>query len=486
MHPIRTIHVFIASPSDLAVERRAFKEVIEELNKGFADSAGVQFVGLGWEDTLAMTGRRSQEVINQDIDRCDVFILAMHRRWGQEAPDAKPYSSYTEEEFHRAFNRWKKDPPNDQERAPEVFVFFKHIDPGQMADPGPQLLKVLAFRKSLEESRQVLYHLFSDEAGFKKEVDRHLRAFAKGELPKADAPRDTVLLPLKFIEVVEKAKAAAEQAVKDAGQEHQKAELANARAEQLALALAEHAIKAANAGRLEEARQLFAKAQLGTTNLGVLYLASEFYKRTGDQAAAEELRERGLAIVSQSSVEHLVALIEDSEEAGILEPQQAELAQNVFRFSNLKVRDCMVPREKMGTLELSLPPEQILEKVRAGAHTRLPAYDGELDNIVGIVNSKDLLNLFTLRGVVVIEDAMYPALFLKPDDSVADALGLFRKAHRHMALVRDDVGKIHGLITLEDVLEEIIGDIEDEFDRPSLNVSRTGVRAKKRLAPPRA
>ena len=69
---------------------------------------------------------------------------------------------------------------------PEIFVFFKHIDPASMADPGPQLPKALDFRKSLEESRQVLYHGFAYEIEFKAEVDRHLRAFAKGKLPKAD------------------------------------------------------------------------------------------------------------------------------------------------------------------------------------------------------------------------------------------------------------------------------------------------------------
>jgi len=77
------------------------------LDDGFGDGAGVKFEALGWEDTLASTGRRSQEVINREIDCCDVFILAMHRRWGQAAPDAQPYSSYTEEEFHRAFHRWQ-------------------------------------------------------------------------------------------------------------------------------------------------------------------------------------------------------------------------------------------------------------------------------------------------------------------------------------------------------------------------------------------
>jgi hypothetical protein len=84
----------------------AFKEVIDELNGGFGDGAGVRFVALGWEDTLATTGRRAQGGINQDIDRSDIFVLALHRRWGQEAPDAKPYTSYTEEEFHRAMDRW--------------------------------------------------------------------------------------------------------------------------------------------------------------------------------------------------------------------------------------------------------------------------------------------------------------------------------------------------------------------------------------------
>jgi CBS domain containing-hemolysin-like protein len=178
----------------------------------------------------------------------------------------------------------------------------------------------------------------------------------------------------------------------------------------------------------------------------------------GYQAASSE----GLV----HSVDELVLLIEDTEEAGVLDPEQADLAQNVFLLSKKRVRDCLVPREKMATLELNTPSERVLEAVRSGAHTRMPVYDGELDKIVGIVNTKDLFYLFSLRGVVVLEDALYPPLFLKPDESVANALRLFRKSRRPMALVRDDDGKIRGLITLEDILEEIIGDIEDEHDYP--------------------
>jgi CBS domain containing-hemolysin-like protein len=172
------------------------------------------------------------------------------------------------------------------------------------------------------------------------------------------------------------------------------------------------------------------------------------------------------------SVEELLLLIEDTEEAGLIDPEQADLVENVFELSGKRVRDCLLPREKMAALELHTPPEQVLETVRQGAHTRLPVYEGDLNNIVGIVNTKDLFYLFSLQGVVILQDAMYPPLFLKPDETIATALRVFRKAHRPMALVRDAAGQIHGLITLEDVLEEIVGDIEDEHDRPSPRLAR--------------
>ena len=169
---------------------------------------------------------------------------------------------------------------------------------------------------------------------------------------------------------------------------------------------------------------------------------------------------------SVHSVEELLLLIEDTEEAGILKPEQADLLEKVFLLTNKKVRDCMLPRERIAALEISTPPEGILEAVRETAHTRMPVYDVDLDRIVGIVNTKDLFHLYSLRGIAVLEDALYPALFLSPDEPISTALQLFRKSHRPMALVRNTEGKILGLITLEDVLEEIVGDIEDEHDQP--------------------
>lgn len=166
------------------------------------------------------------------------------------------------------------------------------------------------------------------------------------------------------------------------------------------------------------------------------------------------------------SVEELELLIEDTQEAGLIDHDQAELLSNVFALSDRTVAECMVPREKMAVLAANAAPEAILDAVRQGAHTRMPVYDGDLDEIVGIVNTKDLFYLFSLQGVVILQDALYPPLFLRADDSLGIALRTLRKSHRHMALVRDNADRVVGLITLEDVIEEIIGEIEDEHDRP--------------------
>ena len=299
----RRIRVFIASPGDLAVERRAFKNTIDQLNAGFGRGADVEFEPLGWEDALSQVGRRAQSAINADVDACDVFVLVMWRRWGQEAPDAEErgFSSYTEEEFYRALARFEKS------GAPTLFVFFKHIDPGQMADAGPQLAKVLAFRKKLAQTRKVLYRPFEDELAFKLEIDRHLVAFAKGEIDLPCDDRRVPLLPESALAEIETDKAEAKAALERAEKAEHDAEDARAKAaaaestarlrtDKAALALAERAARAAMEGKVEEARQDFAAALDGTTKLRVLYLGFRFFERIGELNEAERLLRRWLAI----------------------------------------------------------------------------------------------------------------------------------------------------------------------------------------------
>jgi CBS domain containing-hemolysin-like protein len=164
------------------------------------------------------------------------------------------------------------------------------------------------------------------------------------------------------------------------------------------------------------------------------------------------------------SVEELGLLIEQTREAGVLSAEQAELVQNVFELTSKKVSEVMIPRDRADALEMHMRQEQILEAVREGAHTRMPVYDKDVDNIVGIVNTKHLFHLLSLNALVVLDDAMYPALFVSPDEPISNVLRRMKRQKRHMAIVRDAAGKTLGLVTLEDILEEIVGEIEDEHD----------------------
>ncbi len=173
------------------------------------------------------------------------------------------------------------------------------------------------------------------------------------------------------------------------------------------------------------------------------------------------------------SVDELRLLIEDTEEAGLMTAEQADVVLNVFSLSNKKVRDCMVPWEKVAALDVTIQSEALMAAVRQGAHTRMPVYDGTPDNVVGVVNTKDLFYLFSLNGIVQLIDAVYEPVILDADAPVSTALNVFKKSHRHLAVVRENGAKVVGILTLEDVLEEIVGEIEDEHDKPAPKLRNT-------------
>ncbi len=166
------------------------------------------------------------------------------------------------------------------------------------------------------------------------------------------------------------------------------------------------------------------------------------------------------------SVQELGMLVEETAEAGIMAQDQAEYVRNVFRLSGKRVRDVMVPRERVVALSLNASPEEVLAICRETAHTRMPVWEGNPDHIVGIVNTKNLFHLFSQYKVVLLEDAMYSPIFADPEQSVGRLLGVFRRERRPMAVVRDVSGRFLGIVTLEDILEEIVGEIEDEHDVP--------------------
>jgi len=170
---------------------------------------------------------------------------------------------------------------------------------------------------------------------------------------------------------------------------------------------------------------------------------------------------------SVHSPDELSLLVSESRAAGAIHAYPGRILGNVFRLTRTRVRDVMIPREEMTAVPSKIDPEDLLDLLRESGFTRLPVYEGNLDHIVGILHTKDLFHLYARERVVVMGDAIRPATQFDPDLSIVDALRRFRRGRRHLAIVRGGDGPVLGVCTLEDVLEEIVGEIEDEHDKPT-------------------
>jgi magnesium and cobalt exporter, CNNM family len=163
-------------------------------------------------------------------------------------------------------------------------------------------------------------------------------------------------------------------------------------------------------------------------------------------------------------------LVEESAEHGELEVGQAEYIHNVFRFGDLQVSDVMVHRTEMVTVNADDPPQAIVEAVLNAEFTRIPLWRGTPENIIGILHAKDLLR--AIRSAdddldrIDILSIMLPPWFVPNIRPISEQLKAFRRRKTHFALVVDEYGEVEGLVTLEDILEEIVGDISDEHDIP--------------------
>ena len=170
---------------------------------------------------------------------------------------------------------------------------------------------------------------------------------------------------------------------------------------------------------------------------------------------------------SVHSSDELSLLVSESRAAGAIHGYPGRILGNVFRLSRTRVRDVMIPRDEMTAVPSGVDPEDLLDLLRESGFTRLPVYEGSLDHIVGILHTKDLFHLYARERVVVMNDAIRPATQFDPDLSIIDALRRFRRGRRHLAIVRRGGDPVLGVCTLEDVLEEIVGEIEDEHDKPT-------------------
>lgn len=170
---------------------------------------------------------------------------------------------------------------------------------------------------------------------------------------------------------------------------------------------------------------------------------------------------------SYISEEEIKLLLEEGREKGIFEDEEKELIHSVFDFADISVKEVMVPTPQMVTIGINMPIEVVKQIILEEKFTRYPVIGKDLDDIRGILNIKDFFNMLLKTETVVIRKVTKPSLFVPETMKISFLLRDMQKKRVHMAIVIDEYGTVSGLVTLEDLVEEIIGEIRDEFDTES-------------------
>jgi putative hemolysin len=204
------------------------------------------------------------------------------------------------------------------------------------------------------------------------------------------------------------------------------------------------------------ARPIRFLARIGGVAVFVLTLSSRAVLRLlGIKATGER------AFITKEEIQHLVA---EGRQAGTVTPGEQAFIRNVFEFSQTQVREVMVPRPRIVALDLEQDREQILKTVLNGQYSRYPVYRGEIENVIGFIHAKDLLGRAVQTHDFDLESLIRPSFFVPETKRANDLLREMQRRHLHMAIVVDEYGGLSGIVTTEDLLEELVGEIEDEHD----------------------
>jgi len=195
------------------------------------------------------------------------------------------------------------------------------------------------------------------------------------------------------------------------------------------------------------------------------FLGTRLNERSGEQAPDPK--------VTEAEVE---ALVEEGERSGLFGREPAEMIRNVLEFAERTARDVMIPRARVEAIDLSTPLDEVLRLVVESGHSRYPVYKEQIDNVAGLLYAKDLFDAMQWQPVpggvpdkgaakkTLNEIVRSPANFVAESQPLSSLLKEMKRRRQHLAIVVDEFGGVSGIVTLEDVLEEIVGDIRDEYD----------------------
>ncbi len=173
--------------------------------------------------------------------------------------------------------------------------------------------------------------------------------------------------------------------------------------------------------------------------------------------------------VSEEEVKHM---LQEGREQGVFDQTEQELIHSIFAFSESSVKGVMIPRPRIQAIDIDTPVDEVLAFINETGKSRYPVYRGSLDEILGILYDKDLFRLLSERKPIVLREILRPAYFAPETARVSHLLKSMQRRRMPMALIVDEYGGVEGLITIEDLIEEIVGEIHDEADREQLPVQR--------------
>lgn len=171
----------------------------------------------------------------------------------------------------------------------------------------------------------------------------------------------------------------------------------------------------------------------------------------------------------QASEEQIEYLIGISEERGLLDEEEGEMIRRIFAYDDMAARQVMVPRPDVKAIEVNTPLKDVKEIVTKDGHSRFPVYEDNRDNVMGVLYAKDLLRA---KDNEKLTDIIRPAYYTSTTKPINDLLRDFQRDKQHMAIVMDEYGGMAGIVTLEDIMEEIVGEIEDEYDKPEQPIKK--------------
>ncbi|HEX7686345.1 MAG TPA: transporter associated domain-containing protein [Burkholderiaceae bacterium] len=200
--------------------------------------------------------------------------------------------------------------------------------------------------------------------------------------------------------------------------------------------------------------------------------------RAGAEADKRSLFERVVEFLSPGpdSRDELIETLAEAEQRSLIEPESRAMLEGVLRMADRTAGDVMVAAPRMDLLDIDAPYDELLAAVIGTGHSRFPVYDGQRENIIGTLMAKDLLKL-QRAPELNLRTLLRPAVFVPESKGLNELLREFRSNRNHLAIVIDEFGNTAGLITIEDVLEEIVGEIEDEFDEADADSGGTYVLA---------